>query len=72
MAMAKKCDRCGAFYENYTTQRSKKEGRVNTIQTKETDENGNIAFTVNTYDLCPDCMKEFFSWFDLGKYDRED
>lgn len=48
---AKKCDRCGKFYEiderDYT----------HIIVAKRYRDDGNC------YDVCPDCMKEFKTWF---------
>lgn len=49
MANAKKCDRCGAFYESY----DEKEDRKNT----------NSFMTLNI-DLCPACNESLHEWFE--------
>lgn len=60
MSKAKKCDRCGKFYENNVVMESKGSVLGNTIGgiktvTKEgrTDEG---------FDLCDDCVKSLFKW----------
>ena len=55
MAMAKKCDRCGKFYENYPTGNKSQYNALRIIQ------RNSIGETINgytTYDLCPECMDE--------------
>lgn len=63
MANAKKCDRCGKFYEKYT--KKLKDGSI---------VNGIIVigsgFPVtdeNFEDLCPECMKELEKWMEAKK-----
>lgn len=48
MSKARKCDRCGAFYEPYKTD--------TIILTK------NVT-SIDGVDLCPDCMDTFKKWF---------
>ena len=47
MSKARKCDRCGAFYEPYKT---------DILITK------NPVHPINGLDLCPDCMDTFKKW----------
>ena len=56
--MAKKCDRCGKFYENYPTGNKTQYNALRIIQRNSIDETIN-GYT--TYDLCPECMDEFES-----------
>lgn len=60
MANAKKCDRCGKFYENYNSRNSEKE--INGIITLNIDKKDQY-FNHGPYDLCPRCSKELMDWF---------
>ena len=53
MAIAKKCDRCGKYYDLYNTCNG--EG-PNTIKLYRKDEYGNSDI-IDTFDLCPDCCE---------------
>lgn len=46
MALAKKCDRCGAFHNNYNEAQNSK--KINAIMTLNTDEYNNFFLTRNT------------------------
>ena len=52
MSKAKKCDRCGAFYEPYKTDINIITGVIITTDSLKTD----------GFDLCPDCMDTFKKW----------
>lgn len=52
MALARKCDRCGKYYDYYY------EGS-NAIRALSKDEKGTIIREECTIDLCQDCMVEF-------------
>lgn len=55
MALAKRCDRCGKFYEYYITT-----DKVNAVGLFKISQNGNIwAPDKSGYDLCPECLREF-------------
>lgn len=65
MADAKKCDRCGMFYEstNYD-ERSYMPGGVgyfNILQLLDKRQNGDVI-TRRKYDLCPDCRLILSNW----------
>ncbi len=53
MSMAKKCDRCGAFYEH------KKEKALYSILARDTAKAYNKTSSV---DLCPGCIEKFDKW----------
>lgn len=56
MAMAYKCDRCGAFYESNT--------KTGKITTRRYDN----AHAMREYDdLCEKCTWQLQRWFDMGK-----
>lgn len=46
MALAKKCDRCGTFHNNYNEAQNSK--KINAIMTLNTDEYNNFFLTRNT------------------------
>lgn len=62
MALAKKCDRCGKFYEQYTVESPNKDGKINSIETIKRDPDGTVDRVNRMYDLCPECMDSFIYW----------
>lgn len=66
MALAKKCDRCGKFYENYPIGCAS--GPYNTIgQFQRTGYECIINSCDSTmYDLCQECMAEFEKFITSG------
>lgn len=61
MALAKKCDRCGKFYDHYPIDDTVLQyNAVRMIQKKFTGETKNSHAA---YDLCPECMASFTHWF---------
>ena len=52
--IAKKCDRCGVYYDTYNVKRNR--GNVNGIMFLNIDERGDY-FGHKAIDLCPECMK---------------
>ena len=59
MALAKKCDRCGNFYESYNTTNDSK--NINGIMTLNLDEQGRY-YEHKPLDLCPNCKDSFEKW----------
>lgn len=60
MAIAKKCDRCGKFYEVY----NKKEDNININKIMSFNIYCNTNYFNNVpIDLCPECKDSFNSWF---------
>lgn len=55
---AKKCDRCGSYYDNDEC-----------AETEESSTNITVASykcskgPINIHDLCPDCAKKLYKWF---------
>lgn len=56
---AKKCDRCGVFYENYNQKYSKI--NPNSLIPASMDEERKY-FSYDAIELCPECMKSFKEW----------
>ena len=60
MAIAKRCDRCGCFYEQYNVGNSPT--KINGFMTLNID-SGQQYYSHGAYDLCPKCSGELMSWF---------
>ena len=54
MALAKKCDRCGKFYEHYPI--DNQTGALNAIKRAKVSSEGEIEYMEKYKDLCPECM----------------
>lgn len=52
---AKKCDRCGKYYDSYGTNSDHK--NTNAVMFVNVDRNGHY-FSHGIIDLCPECMNE--------------
>ena len=61
--LIRKCDRCGAAYDDYFD-RDKKDG-YNAIKTVHVQMGGG-SWTADTFDLCPECKKSFHAWLMEG------
>lgn len=55
MAITKKCDRCGKFYEHYPV--GNRPGKYNAVAKVRRGSNGGTEYTSKPLDLCPDCME---------------
>ena len=55
MALAKKCDRCGKFYEHYPV--GNRPGEYNAVAKVRRGSNGGTEYTSKPLDLCSDCME---------------
>ena len=65
MSLAKKCDRCGMFYEHYTVvNRMEVYNAVGKIRRLL---NGTIDSCDTAIDLCPDCMAKFEKFIKDGE-----
>lgn len=51
MAIAKKCDRCGKFYETYGD-----DFKANAVILTYLSKNEHFRHDINTLDLCPECL----------------
>ena len=63
MAMAKKCDRCGKFYETYNTRNNRE--NISGIMTLNLDDQGKYYYH-EPLDLCPECKDAFEKWMKNG------
>lgn len=59
MALAKKCDRCGKFYDEYNSAEDDK--NINGIMTLNIDKQGRY-YKHKPLDLCPFCKCLFEKW----------
>lgn len=69
MAIAKKCDRCGKFYEHYPTGNKLQCNAIRKIQRNVAGET--IAKNDLVIDLCPECMDKFEK-FMTAKFQEEE
>lgn len=70
MAMARKCDRCGGFYDEYL-KKKRFTDPVNAIAFVQRTERGNwTGDNKDAFDLCPDCLNDVADYV-LGKEKRE-
>lgn len=60
MSLAKKCDRCGKFYESYNMKRDSK--NINGIMFLNLDDKQKY-YAHGAIDLCPECTTELMKWF---------
>ncbi len=65
MADAKRCDRCGGFYERMPDERG--ERSFNVIRMNYMDSFGGGEIPRKRLDLCPYCLDSFLSWMSQGK-----
>ncbi len=61
MAKARKCDRCGKFYEQYKGNEVSKNEKANGLFLVDKDWNEEY-YRRKVYDLCPDCMRKLESF----------
>ena len=72
MASAKKCDRCGSYYEiddNKNPITLFAERTIKTLVNSDADHMADrmMEMTLAMIDLCPECAKELRDWFKAGK-----
>lgn len=60
MAIARKCDRCGLYYDEYNVGYNAE--KINGINLLNIDSNGKY-FSHGPQDLCPACSNELMRWF---------
>lgn len=66
--IAKRCDRCGDFYEPYNTGRNVT--KMNGVLVVNFDTSGGFS-KLKGIDFCPKCKDEFGEWVNEGK-DKDD
>lgn len=59
MALGRKCDRCGNFYNPNISRTNK--GEFNAVKLINRDLT-NDFYSIRIYDLCPDCCDSFIKW----------
>lgn len=64
--IAKRCDRCGKFYNEYNIDKNPKE--INAISLINCDARRALNFSNGVFDLCPPCSRELLDW--LYKYEN--
>lgn len=65
MALAKKCDRCGKFYEHYPI--GNIPGEYNALEKVRLGKHGAVEYRSSDMDLCPDCMNSFVKFMKGSK-----
>ena len=68
MAICKKCDRCGRYYDRYGENKNAK--KINGIATLNLDSNRQYYMN-DILDLCPECSKSFNSWLNEWRDNSE-
>lgn len=69
MAIAKKCDRCGKFYEHYPVGNAP--GEYNAIEKLRLGKNRAVEYRGSDIDLCQDCMNAFVIFMKGIKSEKE-
>lgn len=62
MALARKCDRCGKFYDNYNMGDTISLRKTNGIMFINVQYN-NKYYSCKKFDLCPVCKDTLVDWF---------
>ena len=60
MANAKKCDRCGSYYDEYNIRKNSE--KINIVMIINIDSKDDY-YSHGPYDLCPVCSDELMKWF---------
>lgn len=62
LVLAKKCDRCGTYYNCYHGKFAGVARGVNGIVLADIDNNAEAYYERKYIDLCPRCLTDFQSW----------
>lgn len=70
MSAAKKCDRCGDYYDGYTNYIYKETVSVDEKEVRLTLEyhRPGLGDRLYSVDLCPRCQKSLLDWFSKERY----
>lgn len=69
MAVARKCDRCGKFYDHYPI--GDVPGVYNAVRRyRKCSETTQQSFETNIKDLCPECMEAFDKFMRMENVDE--
>lgn len=66
MSLARKCDRCGKFYETYAGQDANDFG-FNRVKLTDADDDGHCWLREN-FDLCKECSTNLEEWLKMHAY----
>ena len=71
MADAKKCDRCGMYYDNYERNICENDfdGLEKASGLRLIDQRNRQS---GANDMCPSCMEKFIKWWEEGKHGEND
>lgn len=72
MMLARKCDRCGSFYDHYNKTIDKRVPHVNRIMFSSSTETDCRIDTIKYVDLCPSCMKQLIKFIFMDTDDMEE
>lgn len=74
MALAKKCDVCGKFYDHYEAINDYDGAfrNYNTLTVYRKTKYEKSTTTKYNFDLCPECMKAFEEWINNRKEDKDE
>ena len=68
MSLAKRCDRCGKFYDHYPTGNKPQYNAIRRVQTMR---DGTTYGYDKDLDLCQECMRAFNEFLDGGNFENE-
>lgn len=65
MSLARKCDRCGGFYNNYYLPDDEKDLKYNSLLLIRASPLDATIQESDKIDLCPNCMNKFILFMDV-------
>ena len=68
MALAKKCDRCGTFYEHYPKGNKIQCNAIKRVYNGCFFDGSSLIKEERILDLCPECMSKFDKFMTEGKF----
>lgn len=72
MMLARKCDRCGGFYEWYNKSIDNRVSHTNAMRFITATVNDNNSDFIKRFDLCPTCMKQLIKFIFMDADDMEE
>ena len=73
--LARKCDRCGEYYDVYYMRISTKRGTygtVNGVRFFQRSDNDGVVCNCPAFDLCPDCMHKALEFLGVKEVDNNE
>lgn len=68
--IARKCDRCNNFYDEYEPNNSEEANAFRTMYKTGKRAGGDECFIRNTYDLCPKCATSLINWLYMTEVEK--